>query len=46
VVRENTGRSISAPAMVISAAGAPVICETAEEGRKDDTAFLREQDGD
>ena len=27
---------------VVSAAGAPVICETADEGRKDDIAFLRE----
>ena len=26
---------------VVRAAGAPVICETAEEGRKDDLAFLR-----
>lgn len=30
---------------VVKAAGAPVICETAEEGRKDDIAFLREQLG-
>lgn len=28
---------------VVQAADAPVICETAEEGRKDDIAFLREQ---
>jgi deoxyribonuclease IV len=28
---------------VVGAAGAPVICETAEEGRKDDIAFLRER---
>ncbi|KAA1249138.1 deoxyribonuclease IV [Mycobacterium simiae] len=28
---------------VVMAAGAPVICETAEEGRKDDIAFLRER---
>ncbi|OHV04898.1 deoxyribonuclease IV [Mycobacterium talmoniae] len=27
---------------VVTAADAPVICETAEEGRKDDIAFLRE----
>ncbi|HEU0191167.1 MAG TPA: deoxyribonuclease IV [Mycobacterium sp.] len=27
---------------VVKAAGAPVICETAEEGRKDDIAFLKE----
>lgn len=27
---------------VVTAANAPVICETAEEGRKDDIAFLRE----
>jgi deoxyribonuclease IV len=27
----------------VKAAGAPVICETADEGRKDDIAFLREQ---
>ena len=27
---------------VVRAAGAPVICETADEGRKDDIAFLRE----
>lgn len=27
---------------VVKAAGAPVICETADEGRKDDIAFLRE----
>jgi len=27
---------------VVEAAGAPVICETADEGRKDDIAFLRE----
>ncbi|HEX5366303.1 MAG TPA: deoxyribonuclease IV [Acidimicrobiales bacterium] len=26
---------------VVEAAGAPVICETADEGRKDDLAFLR-----
>ena len=26
---------------VVSAAGAPVICETADEGRKDDIAFLK-----
>ncbi|MGY4712327.1 deoxyribonuclease IV [Mycolicibacterium sp. CBM1] len=30
---------------VVSAAGAPVICETADEGRKDDIAFLRDQLG-
>lgn len=29
----------------VKAAGAPVICETAEEGRKDDIAFLREKIG-
>ncbi|MBY0443525.1 MAG: deoxyribonuclease IV [Mycobacteriaceae bacterium] len=28
---------------VVQAAAAPVICETAEEGRKDDIAFLRER---
>ncbi len=28
---------------VVRAADAPVICETAEEGRKDDIAFLRER---
>ena len=28
---------------VVRAAGAPVICETADEGRKDDIAFLREK---
>jgi deoxyribonuclease IV len=28
---------------VVKAAGAPVICETADEGRKDDIAFLRER---
>ena len=28
---------------VVKAADAPVICETAEEGRKDDIAFLRER---
>jgi deoxyribonuclease-4 len=27
---------------VVTAAGAPVICETSDEGRKDDIAFLRE----
>jgi deoxyribonuclease IV len=27
----------------VKAAGAPVICETADEGRKDDIAFLREK---
>jgi deoxyribonuclease IV len=27
----------------VNAAGAPVICETADEGRKDDIAFLREK---
>ena len=26
---------------VVSKAGAPVICETADEGRKDDIAFLK-----
>ncbi|MEZ0362533.1 deoxyribonuclease IV [Mycobacterium sp. pUA109] len=30
---------------VVTAADAPVICETAEEGRKDDIAFLREHVG-
>ena len=30
---------------VVDAAGAPVICETSEEGRKDDIAFLREHVG-
>ena len=30
---------------VVTAAGAPVICETADEGRKDDIAFLREHVG-
>ena len=29
-------------AAVVKAADAPVICETADEGRKDDIAFLRE----
>lgn len=29
-------------AAVVKAAAAPVICETSEEGRKDDIAFLRE----
>lgn len=28
---------------VVKAANAPVVCETADEGRKDDIAFLREQ---
>ena len=28
---------------VVEAAGAPVVCETAPEGRKDDIAFLRDQ---
>lgn len=28
---------------VVQAAGAPVICETADEGRKDDIAFLRDR---
>ena len=28
---------------VVSAAGAPVICETAEDGRKDDIAWLRDR---
>ncbi|MBO0880811.1 MAG: deoxyribonuclease IV [Mycobacterium sp.] len=28
---------------VVGAAGAPVICETADEGRKDDIAFLRDR---
>jgi len=31
---------------VVKAADAPVICETADEGRKDDIAFLREKTGD
>ena len=30
---------------VVKAADAPVICETAEEGRKDDVAFLKERVG-
>ncbi|MBV8860825.1 MAG: deoxyribonuclease IV [Mycobacterium sp.] len=30
---------------VVTAADAPVICETADEGRKDDVAFLRERLG-
>ncbi len=46
-----TGTPTSAPARstpdllvaVVKAADAPVICETADEGRKDDIAFLREQ---
>jgi deoxyribonuclease-4 len=29
----------------VKAAGAPVICETADEGRKDDIAFLRDRVG-
>lgn len=29
----------------VKAAGAPVICETADQGRKDDIAFLRERTG-
>ena len=32
-------------AAVVKAADAPVICETADEGRKDDIAFLRENTG-
>jgi deoxyribonuclease-4 len=28
---------------IVSAGGAPVVCETAPEGRKDDVAFLRDQ---
>ena len=31
---------------VVKAADAPVICETADEGRKDDIAFLREHISD
>ena len=31
---------------VVRAAGAPVICETADEGRKDDIALLRARTGD
>ena len=31
---------------VVRAAGAPVICETADEGRKDDVALLRARTGD
>ena len=31
---------------VVDAAGAPVICETAHEGRKDDIAFLKDRLGD
>ena len=31
---------------VVRAADAPVICETAEEGRKDDIAFLRDNISD
>jgi deoxyribonuclease-4 len=27
----------------VKAAGAPVVCETSDEGRKDDIAFLREK---
>ena len=30
---------------VVGAADAPVICETADAGRKDDIAFLREHLG-
>jgi len=30
---------------VVKAAGAPVVCETADEGRKDDIAFLRDHVG-
>jgi deoxyribonuclease-4 len=30
---------------VVTAAGAPVICETADEGRKDDIAFLKDNVG-
>jgi deoxyribonuclease-4 len=28
---------------IVAAAGAPVVCETAPEGRKDDVAFLRDR---
>jgi deoxyribonuclease IV len=28
---------------VVAAAAAPVVCETAPEGRKDDVAFLRDR---
>jgi deoxyribonuclease-4 len=31
---------------VVTAAGAPVVCETADEGRKDDIALLRSHTGD
>ncbi|BBX74866.1 putative endonuclease 4 [Mycobacterium shinjukuense] len=31
---------------VVTAAGAPVICETADQGRKDDIAFLRDKVND
>ena len=51
--RVPTGTPISAPARSTpscwsrssTAADAPVICETADEGRKDDIAFLREHVG-
>ena len=51
--RAPTATPTSAPARsipqllvaVVTAADAPVICETADEGRKDDIAFLREHAG-
>ncbi|MHA7652076.1 deoxyribonuclease IV [Mycobacterium sp. ML4] len=42
----NLGSGEIDPALLVAAvkaADAPVICETAEEGRKDDIAFLREE---
>jgi deoxyribonuclease-4 len=45
---EHLGRGTIDPdasVAVVRAAGAPVICETGEEGRKDDIAFLRERLG-
>ncbi len=45
---ENLGRGTiagEALAAVVRAAGAPVICETPEEGQKDDVAWVREAVG-
>ncbi len=45
---ENLGRGTIEPELLVAtvaAAGAPVICETAEQGRKDDIAWLRQEIG-
>ena len=36
-------RTLGLLVAIVAASDAPVVCETAPEGRKDDVAFLRDQ---